>query len=72
MVKLIKLLVCLILLGEKFSFLYLNIPVSDDNIIDARTQTGRGSKRGAKDKMTASKVRLEVNEVSSDLHPLFS
>ena len=72
MVKLIKLLVCLILLGEKFSFLYLNIPVSDDNIIDARTQTGRGSKRGAKDKMTASKVRLEVREVSSDLHPLFS
>ena len=48
------------------------MPVREAKIIEARTQTGRGSKIGAKDKMTASNVRLEVREVSRDLHPLFS
>ena len=38
-------------------------------MMEARTQTGRGSKRLAREKMTASSVRLETSAVNSVLQP---
>ena len=38
----------------------------------ARTQTGRGSNIGARDMMTAMRVRQETRAVIRDLQPLFS
>ena len=48
---------------------FLTIPERDARMIEARTQTGRGSKMGARDKMTASRVRLEVRPVSRVSQP---
>ena len=48
---------------------HLTIPTKDARMMEARTQTGRGSKRLAREKMTASSVRLETSAVSSVLQP---
>ena len=48
---------------------HLTIPTKEARMMEARTQTGRGSKRLAREKMTASSVRLETSAVSSVLQP---
>ena len=48
---------------------YLNIPDSEARMMEARTQTGRGSNSGPRERMTASSARLDTRPVSRDLQP---